>query len=126
MPVDFAWDDDDQTIVRVVPVMPWNWNDFHKAMRRASFLLDTVQHEVDLIIDLRQSVKLPAGAFGHIRSLGAAIHPNNPDRAVIIGLDAAVAGQLGGDSYRDGTRRLRFVETDDDARSVIAQWRTES
>lgn len=125
MPVEFAWDNDEKTIVRVVAVMPWNWNDFHKAMRRASFLLDTVHHDVDLLIDLRQSSRLPAGALGHIRSLGAAIHPNHPDRAVILGLDASIAGPLGGDdrAYSDGTRLLRFVESDDEARSVIEAWR---
>lgn len=122
MPVEFAWDNDEKTVVRVVTVMPWNWNDFHKAMRRASFLLDTVHHDVDLLIDLRQSVKLPAGALGHIRSLGAAIHPNNPDRAVIIGLDKSIAGPLGGDTYSDGTRLLRFVETDEEARAILEQW----
>ncbi|HLV34584.1 MAG TPA: hypothetical protein VKY59_05715 [Spirillospora sp.] len=124
MPVEFAWDNDEKTVVRVVATMPWNWNDFHKAMRRASFLLDTVQHDVDLLIDLRQSVKLPAGALGHIRSLGAAIHPNNPDRAAILGLDKSIAGPLGGDegSYSDGTRLLRFVDTDEEARAILEQW----
>jgi hypothetical protein len=125
MPVDFVWDDDAHTILRVTATMPWNWNDFHKAMRRASFLLDTVNHDVDLVIDLRQSLKLPAGALGHIRSLGAAIHPNNPDRAVILGLDESVAGPLGGAdrTYSDGMRLLRFVGSDDEARAVIEQWR---
>lgn len=124
MPVDFKWDNDEKTILRVVAVMPWNWNDFHKAMRRASFLLDTVKHDVDLLIDLRQSIKLPAGALGHIRSLGVAIHPNNPDRAVILGLDETIAGPLGGDdrTYSDGTRLLRFVESDDEAQAVIEGW----
>lgn len=125
MPVEFAWDDDEHTILRVTATPPWNWNDFHKALRRATFWLDAVDHTVEIVIDLRKSAKLPAGALGHIRSLGTAIHPNHEDRMVIIGLDESVAGPLGGAdrTYQDEARCIRFVETDDEAQAVIAAWR---
>ena len=128
MPVEFDWGDEAQTWLRFTPTTPWNWTDFHRAMRRATFWLDSVDHPVEILIDLRQSARLPAGALGHIRSLGVAIHPNSRNRAVIIGLDESVAGPLGGAdrTYRDATRLLRFVETDDEAQAVIAAWRAES
>jgi hypothetical protein len=125
MPVEFDWDDDSQTTLRFTASPPWNWNDFHKAMRRAAFWLDTVDHDVDILIDLRHSGKLPAGALGHVRSLGVSIHPNSHDRVVIIGLDDSVAGPLGGADrvYQDSARLIRFVTTDEEARAVIGAWR---
>lgn len=126
MPVEFAWDNDAQTVLRVTATPLWNWNDFHKALRRATFWLDAVDHTVEIIVDLRHSGKLPAGALGHIRSLGTAIHPNTEDRMVIIGLDETVAGPLGGAdrTYQDEARCIRFVGTDEDAQAIIAAWRS--
>ena len=124
MSIDFAWDNDDQTVLRLVATAPWNWNDFHKGMRRATFLLDTVDHPVELIIDLRQSNTLPAGALGHVRSLGKPLHPNMRTRLIIIGLDPSVAGPLGGADgiYQVGERLIHFVKTDDEAQAVIVAW----
>ncbi len=128
MPVEFRWDNEEQTVIRFVATGLWNWNDFHKAMRRATFWLDSVSHSVETIIDLRAGVKLPAGALGHVRSLGKRIHPNGTDRAVLIGLEGSVAKPLGGAEgvYRDGVRLLRFVATEDEALAVIAEWHNET
>lgn len=127
MAVEFDWDNEAQTILRFTAVTPWNWNDFHKTMRRATFWLDSVNHPVEMMLDFRQTTKLPAGALGHIRSLGTAIHPNSSNRLVIIGLDESVAGSLGGDdrTYQDAIRLIRFVDTDDEARAIIAAWQAE-
>jgi hypothetical protein len=127
MPVHFDWDNEQQTVLWFTATAPWNWTDFHRAMRQATFWLDAVQHPVDLVVDLRQSHKLPAGALGHIRSLGTAIHPNGQNRVVIIGLDEAIAGPLGGVDrvYSDGTRLIRFVDTADEARAIVHAWQTQ-
>ena len=127
MPIEFAWENDDQTALRLVATDPWNWNDFHKSMRLATFWLDTVDHSVELIIDLQQSTKLPTGALGHIRSLGKPLHANMRSRLVIIGLDDSVAGPLGGDDgiYQVGPRLIRFVQTNEEAQSEIAAWLAE-
>lgn len=125
MAIDFQWDNDAQTVIRMTVAGAWNWNDFHKNLRRMTFWMDSVQHGVELVIDLRGSHKLPAGALGHIRSLGKKIHPNGRDRVILIGLDASIAQPLGGEtgSYRDGDRLICFVQTDDEARAVLDTWR---
>lgn len=128
MGVDFRWDDDAQTVMRVLAEGTWNWNDFHKTMRRATFWFDATKHPVEMVIDLRGSTKLPAGALAHIRSLGKRIHPRGRDRVVIIGLDEAVAQPLGGADgiYRDSEREIRFVSSDADAQAILDQWRAEN
>lgn len=128
MPVDLSWDNDQKTVIRISAEGVWNWNDFHKTLRSARYWLDSVQPPVELMIDLRRSAYLPAGALGHVRSLGVKIHPHGRDRVVIIGLDSAVAAALGGAEgvYSDGRRLIRFVGTEDAARAVLAAWQSES
>jgi hypothetical protein len=127
MPVEFHWDNGEQTLLCFVTRDPWNWNDFHKAMRRATFTLDTVDHPVEILVDFRQSNRLPAGALGHIRSLGKAIHPNTHNRLLIVGLDDSMAGLLGGDDgrYSDGTRLLCFAHSEDEAQAILKAWLSE-
>jgi hypothetical protein len=127
MPITFDWDNEAQTVLRVVATSSWNWNDFHKTLRRATFWLDSVQHPVEILVDLRATTRLPAGALGHIRSLGISIHPNHPNRMVILGLDSEVAVPLGGKegTYSDGTRLLRFVDANEAAQTVLEAWLAE-
>ena len=125
MPLNSAWEDEAATSLRLTLTQPWNWNDLHKGMRRNALQLDATGGPVELLLDLRQSPRLPLGAFGHIRSLGLALHPRMRDRLIIIGLEPTLAAMLGGadGSYSDGRRLLRFVEDDAGAAAVLAEWR---
>lgn len=125
MPFDFRWDNDDKTVMRYVAEGSWNWNEFHKNMRRSTLLFDQVSHPVDVIVDLRGGDKLPAGAIGHLRSIGTKTHANSSGRAVILGVDAETQRKLGAVNgvYHDHERRLHFVETDEEVYHVITEWR---
>lgn len=124
MSIEFHWDNDDKTVIRFVMAGDWNWNEFHKNLRRSTFWFDSAPPGVETIMDFRGSHRLPAGAMGHIRSLGKRIHPHGQDRVIIIGLDAAVAAPLGGANrtYSDGQRLIRFVDSDEEAQAVLAEW----
>lgn len=124
MSIKHHWDNEAQTVIRMVIEGVWNWKDFHKNLRIMGFRLNNLDHPVELVIDLRGSQKLPAGAFGHIRSLGKQIHPNGRDRVLIIGLDEALARQIGGEDglYEDAGRLIRFVPTEEAAQAVLKAW----
>lgn len=126
MSFDFHWDDDAKTVMRYVAAGAWNWNDFHKHMRRSRLVFDQVGHDqpIEAIIDLSGGAKLPAGAVGHLRSLGKDEHPQRTRRVVIIGVDAATQAQLGAEdgAVQAAFALIRFVDSDDDARAVIAAW----
>ncbi len=126
MPLSIVRENEDATVLRLVLTPPWNWNDLHKGMRRAALQLPPAGAPVDLLLDLQQSPRLPAGAFGHIRSLGRALHPRMRNRLIIIGLEARLATMLGGadGTYRDDRRLLRFVADDATAASVLCAWRS--
>ena len=125
MPFDFRWDNDEKTVMRYVAEGLWNWNEFHKNMRRSTLWFDQVSHPVDVIVDLRGGDRLPAGAIGHLRSLGTKTHANSTGRAVILGVDGETQRKLGAVNgvYADRERHLRFVETDEAAYETIRRWR---
>ncbi|MCE2489404.1 MAG: hypothetical protein J4G17_05450 [Anaerolineae bacterium] len=128
MPLNSSLNEDCGKVLYLVPTPPWNWNDLHKGMRRAALQLPQAGEPVEMVLDLRQAGKLPAGAFGHIRSLGVALHPRMRNRLLVIGLEPTIAGMIGGadGNYSDGRRLLRFVDDETAATAVLVQWRLET
>lgn len=125
MPVDFEWDDPGKTILRFRATERWDWNEFHKHLRRCTLRIDESDHPVDLIFDLRGTERMPAGSVGHLRSLGKSIHAQHPPRAVVIGVDDDLQAQLGvsAGALRGVDRLLRFAADDSEAYAIIADWR---
>jgi hypothetical protein len=128
MPIELRWDNDDKTVIRLVATDSWNWNDFYKTMRQAATWFYAVLHPVELVIDLRGTTKMPAGALGHIRSLGKRIAPPGHDRVLLIGLESGLVQTLGGADgrYSADDRLIRFVQTEDEAQAVLAEWLAKS
>ncbi len=128
MPLNSTLNEESGDVLVLMPTPPWNWNDLHKGMRRAALQLGQAGPPVELLLDLRQSGKLPAGAFGHIRSLGVALHPRMRNRLLVIGLEPTLKGMLGGRAgiYRDSKRVLRFVDDETEAAAVLALWRRDA
>ncbi|MDD9954941.1 MAG: hypothetical protein OXP68_01840 [Anaerolineaceae bacterium] len=128
MPLNSTLNEESGDVLVLMPTPPWNWNDLHKGMRRAALQLGQAGPPVELLLDLRQSGKLPAGAFGHIRSLGVALHPRMRNRLLVIGLEPTLKGMLGGrvGIYRDSKRVLRFVDDETEAAAVLALWRRDA
>jgi hypothetical protein len=111
--------------MRYITQGAWNWNEFHKNMLRSTLWLDQVKHLVDVIVDLRGGDRLPAGAIGHLRSIGTKSHANSTGRAVILGVDTETQRRLGAINgvYQDHERLLIFVDSDEEAYRLIAEWR---
>lgn len=121
MAFDFQWDDPAQTIMRYTADGAWDWNIFHKTLRRSTLRFDEVAHPVSALIDLRGSTKLPAGAVGHLRSLLTSLaHTRFSGRAAVVGVDAATLAALG---VRDSARELSNgrILFDDDLDSARAK-----
>jgi hypothetical protein len=78
MPVSIDWTDDSRTLARYEILAPWTWDDLHTAAERLDAMLDSVDHPVDVLIDVRQMGSLPSSALGHLRSLTqqTARHPH--------------------------------------------------
>lgn len=119
----YHWDNDEHTILRYTAEPPWNWNDYHKTVRMASFSLHNLGHPVDVVIDLRQTQQLPGGAVAHVRTFGKRLHPNLSGRVVVIGLDEAVVRQVAQDGVLQiEDQTVYFVKDEAEADTIIKNW----
>lgn len=122
MGISFKWDNG---VLRYVAEDQWNWNDYHKAVRIASFSLNNVDHQVDVILDLSQSIKIPSGAVAHLRTLGKKDHPKLTGRGIIINLDHDTRRKLAGndeDNFQIGEQTIYFVDNEAQAQILLSEF----
>jgi hypothetical protein len=126
MPFEYKWDNDDKTVVRYICGGVWKWNEFHRGVRVSHFAFDQNGHDkpIEAILDLSKSVKMPAGAVGHLRSLNKMDHAKRTGRIVIIGADSATQEQLGAKDgvFQTKDQLIRFVATDEEAQQILTDW----
>jgi hypothetical protein len=122
MPVDFAWHDPEQRVMRYSLTGDWDWNQFHRTLRRSTLRFDETSGPVSVVIDFRGSSRLPAGAIGHLRSaLNSLAHPHFSGRGVLIGIESPVQAALG---VRDGALRtaggmIHFAPDEETAHAIL-------
>src|SRR5215813_10030541 len=63
MPVTAYWANPDRTIIYFVSEKPWNAMDFQAGVLQANALLDTVNHPVDMIIEIRSGMPNIVGSW---------------------------------------------------------------
>ncbi len=80
MPVSIQWDNADKTII-YARYERWSWDDFYNAVKESANLSLTVEHQVDIIAHLTDSVIPKGSAFSHS---GAALKQNNDKLGLIV------------------------------------------
>jgi hypothetical protein len=127
MPIQVQWDNEDKTILRYQYEGAWTWDDLYTALAQGYEWIDTVDHTVDIIIDLRQSSIIPSSALTHARNLDKHRHPR-------IGLTIAVGAnrfiQLLADTFKrlvpSVASQYTLLATLDEARALIARNRQQT
>jgi hypothetical protein len=56
MPISVTWLNPEKTIIHLSYIKPWNWSDFESAVIQANMLLDTVDHPVNMIIQMHDGL----------------------------------------------------------------------
>ncbi len=128
MGVEFDWLDTEKTIMQFTASPPWNWKDYYRAVKIAAFRMHNLGHQVDIILDLRRSNVLPAGAIGHLRGVGKPTHQNMTGRAVIVGVPLEIEQNLtpGGERVlRLGSQTVYFADSDIEALTLLHQARVD-
>ena len=69
MGIVLEWENGQHTIIRWTFSGAWTWDDFEAAQREFHAMLNTVDHNVDVIADLRQSQLLPKDTFANFKRL---------------------------------------------------------
>jgi hypothetical protein len=76
MPITVTWDDDAHTRIYYIFSGSWNWNEFDIVYADVYKMLDTVNHKVHAIVDIRQSRLLPQDTLTQMRRLTYQQHSN--------------------------------------------------
>lgn len=77
MGIQVSWDNQEQSVIRLVYDGFWGWEDFHQSFRDANQLMETSQTPCVLIIDMRASNYLPTGASTHFKVAGQDLTSDN-------------------------------------------------
>jgi hypothetical protein len=94
MPITTDWDNPEKTIIRYHYGGKWNLTEFYAAFETAHKMIDTVNHQVHLIIDVRNSNILPNGVLSQGRTAAnRAKHPNQ-GIIVIVGASGLIRGMF--------------------------------
>lgn len=89
MTIRVEWDDPNQTALRYTYEGSWNWDEFQQARRQARLMLDTVDHKVDVIIDVVQTGILPNNILSRASSIPRDRHPNE-GTVIIVGANPLI------------------------------------
>src|SRR5690348_4176726 len=74
MPVQLDWENDAQTVVHMEFIGQWTWEEAYNGSRIGFEMLESVDHRVNVIIDMRRSTGLPVLALTHARNMIAKRH----------------------------------------------------
>ena len=125
MNIDIIWDNPDQTILRYVFKPRWTWADLHNAMKEASRQMETVNHKVDIIMDVTQASLIPSGAIAQAQKAFATPKHGNAGITVVVSSSSfaqtlvAVGRKLSGRAAQNW--EMEFATNVDLAREMIAR-----
>ncbi|RMG82403.1 MAG: hypothetical protein D6712_14685 [Chloroflexi bacterium] len=122
MGIEVYWDDDEHRIMRHVYTDPWTAKDVYSALTYMHELLDAINHQVQLIIDVRQSQSVPPGILRAVRQVLYKHHPNQ-GTAYIVGANTIMLStyRVLRYLYPPITKSYRFANTLDEAYALILE-----
>lgn len=83
MPITVRWDDEAHTRIYYVFSGSWKWDEFDALYADVYKMLDTVNHKVHAIVDLRESRLVPQDSLTQMRRLTFQQHENGGITVVI-------------------------------------------
>lgn len=127
MGIKVEWGNAEHAIIRYEFEPRWSWGDLYAASDEGTAWLDSVAHRVDFIADLRATRHLPADFMQHAGRIAGGTHPRR-GIVVVVGASPVLRGLSNtlGFVYRKATQDLRFADSLEEARTVIAAERQAS
>jgi hypothetical protein len=120
------WDNDEKTIVRHDFQGRWTWEEFFAADRRASELVDSVTHRVDIISNMREGIMPREAALANARSVIHRLKSNIGVIVVVVNPLLAVTTTVFKKVDKDFDRVVRAANSLQDARQLIRQERAKA
>jgi hypothetical protein len=125
MPITVDWFDTEQTIVRYEFLGRWSWTELHTAVDEVQDMLASVDHRVDIIIDVSQNVGIPSGAIIQMKS-GSMKANKNWGMGVFVGTGAFINALITSFTriYPKMAERYAIAMSIDEAQKLIIERRT--
>lgn len=121
MPIFVQWDNPEKTII-YIRYERWTWDDYYDALSESTVLSKTVEHPIDIIADLADSLVPKGGTISHA---AAALKQDNPRVSLIVLVTPnRFVQSLTQISFRvlpDFKKKYRMVSTVEEARALIAR-----
>lgn len=118
--IEIGWDNEDKTVMRCTYQGQWTWQEFYVATEQSHQMMDTVDHPVDILVDMRASAQIPQGAVTQFRRIANTWHRNT---GTIVAVTEARVAQMLYDIFatifRHVASRYHVVRTMDEAYVAI-------
>ena len=122
MTIETFWDTPEQTVIRHELKHSWTIPEFHNAMQTTNNMVETVGHDVRLIVDVRNSDGYPSGFLSALRATQNRRHPRIAMIIVVGGnLLITTFNKLYRQLYSSTTVSFAMVNTLDEAYDLIQQ-----
>ncbi|MBL8155000.1 MAG: hypothetical protein JNM70_12525 [Anaerolineae bacterium] len=132
MGIDLYWDDEAQTVLLLEINGPWRWEELRRTLATVHKLTAQADPEVGALIDVRKGLFLSAGTLFSADGLANArslltLGTDEPGPVVVVGTNPLVRSVYEAFAKLDGAMRsrVRFADTLDEAREVMAAWLAE-
>lgn len=121
MAIEIVWDNDNQTIIRVTFPEQWTWDDFLEVDTITAKMVDSVNHKVCFLADLRQTKRIPTGLKLDIANQVLDFRHENSDLLIIVGMNKMIRALLNITLMALSRIRtqIKIVETIDEAYECI-------
>lgn len=125
MAITLAWDETDNRIIHVNVDGDWTWDMMESALNEAIGMMDSVNHRVHYIIDIRTGRLDLASALKQAQQAATPETHHNEGVKVVVGANMMIRTLYG--AYRKMIQRMGkdqeflFADTIDEARAMIAQ-----
>ncbi len=124
MPITIRWFNAEHTIIQYEFEGRWSWEELHAAIEQVQALMNSVDHRVDIIVDVSGSRGIPAGAITQMRG-GTLKASENWGMGVFVGTGAFIKALLNTFSrvYPQMGERYATADTPEAAHQIILEAR---
>ncbi len=124
MPVRVYWEDESHTLVHYDFVGNWTWDELYPAYYQAIEMEKSVTYRVDVILDMRQSRRIPANVLMHVKNISDK-QPPNIGLSVLVSNSAFLASmyKIGVQFYAKIGHYFFLTTSLDEAYQMIAKAR---
>jgi hypothetical protein len=86
VPVTYAWDNSEKTAICYRLEGRWTWDEMYETLEESRKLWSSVNHMVDIIVDMNDSVGFPPGnTLGHFRNVSIYYSSSKVGNTAIVG-----------------------------------------